>query len=65
MTRFITDNQGNVISEFTPKFSEVISEQGYYKILSILLNVVDSGTGARLRRAPSSQPWASSSVLQP
>ena len=48
----ITDNQGNVISEFTPKFSEVISEQGYYKILSILLNVVDSGTGARLRRAP-------------
>ena len=48
----ITDNQGNVISEFTPKISEVISEQGYYKILSILLNVVDSGTGARLRRAP-------------
>ncbi|MGM9803330.1 MAG: transglycosylase domain-containing protein [Muribaculaceae bacterium] len=48
----ITDNQGNVISEFKPTFNEVISEQGYYKILSILLNVVDSGTGARLRRAP-------------
>lgn len=48
----ITDNQGNVISEFTPSFTEVISEQGYYKILSILLNVVDYGTGARLHRAP-------------
>ncbi len=48
----ITDNMGNVISEFTPKYTEVLSEIGYYKILSILLNVVDSGTGARLRRAP-------------
>lgn len=48
----ITDNQGNVISEFTPRHFEVISEDAYYKILSILLNVVDSGTGARLRRAP-------------
>lgn len=48
----ITDNQGNVISEFTPQHTEVIGEEAYYKILSILLNVVDSGTGARLRRAP-------------
>ena len=31
--------------------TEVISEEAYYKILSILLNVVDSGTGNRLRRA--------------
>lgn len=48
----ITDNEGNVISEFTPQHTEVISEEAYYKILSILLNVVDSGTGNRLRRAP-------------
>ena len=48
----ITDNSGNVIAEFTPRHTEVLSEEGYYKILSILLNVVDYGTGARLRRAP-------------
>ena len=48
----ITDNQGNVISEFVPQHTECISEEGYYKILSILLNVVDSGTGNRVRRAP-------------
>ncbi len=48
----ICDNKGNVISEFTPQHTEVISEEAYYKIVSILLNVVDSGTGNRLRRAP-------------
>ncbi|MEG0253212.1 MAG: penicillin-binding transpeptidase domain-containing protein, partial [Muribaculaceae bacterium] len=48
----ITDNQGNIISEFTPQHTEVISGEAYYKILSILTNVVDSGTGNRLRRPP-------------
>lgn len=48
----ITDNQGNVISDFVPMHTEVISEDAYYKILSILLNVVDYGTGGRVRRAP-------------
>ena len=48
----ITDNQGNVITEFAPQHTEVISEDAYYKILSILLNVVDYGTGGRVRRAP-------------
>ena len=48
----ITDNQGNVIAEFVPQHTEVISEDAYYKILSILLNVVDYGTGGRVRRAP-------------
>jgi penicillin-binding protein 1A len=47
----ICDNKGNVIAEFTPQQTEVISEEAYYKILSILLNVVDAGTGARLRYA--------------
>ena len=49
---YIADNKGNVISEFTPRQVEVISENAYYKILSILLNVVDYGTGNRVRRAP-------------
>lgn len=48
----ITDNRGNVLSEFNAQHTEVISEEAYYKILSILTNVVDSGTGNRLRRAP-------------
>lgn len=48
----ITDNQGNVITEFVPQHTEVISEAAYYKILSMLLNVVDYGTGGRVRRAP-------------
>ncbi len=48
----ITDNKGNVLARFSPIQNEVISEKAYYRILSILLNVVDSGTGNRLRRAP-------------
>lgn len=48
----ITDNNGNVIARFSPRQNEAISEKAYYRILSILLNVVDSGTGSRLRRAP-------------
>ncbi len=48
----IADNNGNIISEFAPRHTEVISNEAYYKILSILLNVVDGGTGNRLRRAP-------------
>lgn len=45
----IEDNQGNVIYTAAPHRTEVTSEDAYYKILSILLNVVDSGTGASLR----------------
>ena len=48
----ISDANGNVISEFTPVHTEVISETAYWRILSMLLNVVDGGTGSRLRRAP-------------
>lgn len=48
----IADNNGNIIETFTPNITEVMSTSGHYKILSILLNVVDSGTGNRLRRAP-------------
>ena len=48
----IADANGNIISDFSPTQTEVITEKGYYKILSMLLNVVDGGTGNRLRRAP-------------
>ncbi|MDE6085237.1 MAG: transglycosylase domain-containing protein, partial [Muribaculaceae bacterium] len=48
----IADANGNIISEFTSRHTEVISETAYWRILSMLLNVVDGGTGNRLRRAP-------------
>ncbi|MDE6249216.1 MAG: penicillin-binding protein, partial [Paramuribaculum sp.] len=48
----IADANGNIISEFTPRHTEVIGETAYWRILSMLLNVVDSGTGNRVRRAP-------------
>ena len=48
----ITDRNGTVISNFAPQQTEVISQKAYYRILSILLNVVDGGTGNRLRRPP-------------
>lgn len=48
----IADANGNVISDFAPRQTEVITQQGYWRILSVLLNVVDSGTGNRLRRPP-------------
>lgn len=48
----ITDNNGNVISEFTPQYTEVMSQEAYFKMVNILQNVTNSGTGSRLRRAP-------------
>ena len=45
----IEDNQGNIIYSATPHRTEVTSEDAYYKILSILMNVVDGGTAASLR----------------
>ena len=48
----IADSNGNIISDFAPTQTEVITEKGYWRILSMLLNVVDGGTGNRIRRAP-------------
>lgn len=45
----IEDNYGNVISTFVPNMTEVISQEAYYKMLSILQNVVNDGTGQRIR----------------
>ena len=45
----IEDNHGNVIAEFTPQFYEVFSERAYNRIVPILCNVIDQGTGVRMR----------------
>lgn len=47
----ITDNRGNVLAEFTGSQTEIMSEDTYLKMLSMLTEVVDGGTGARLRYA--------------
>ena len=45
----IEDNQGNVIYSAHPHRVEVMSEEVYDQMLSMLLNVVDQGTGSSLR----------------
>lgn len=45
----IEDDQGNIVAEFTPRMSEVISEQTSYKMLDMMQAVIDQGTGRRLR----------------
>lgn len=45
----IEDNQGNIIYSAAPHRTEVTGLDAYYKILSILMNVVDGGTAASLR----------------
>ena len=45
----IEDNNGNVIGAFVPRTHEVISETTAYKMIYMLRNVVDHGTGVRLR----------------
>ena len=44
----IEDSQGNVLTEFTPRMNEVISEQSSYNMLKMLEGVVNSGTAGRL-----------------
>lgn len=46
----IEDREGNVIATFAPTMREVISEQSNYQMLSMLRNVIDAGTGNRIRR---------------
>jgi penicillin-binding protein 1A len=45
----ICDNKGNVVAEFNAQQTEIMSEDTYLKMLSMLMSVVDHGTGARLR----------------
>lgn len=45
----IEDANGNVLATFIPKNYEIISESTSYKMIAMLRNVVDGGTGGRLR----------------
>ncbi len=45
----IEDNNGNIIATFTPKTYEIISELTSYKMLDMLRNIMDHGTGVRAR----------------
>ncbi len=45
----ITDNNDNLIESFVPYQKEAMSEQTAYLMLELLKNVVDEGTGRRLR----------------
>ncbi len=44
----IEDRQGNVLSTFTPKTSDAISEQTAYTMIQMMKLVVNAGTGGRL-----------------
>jgi penicillin-binding protein 1A len=48
----IEDKNGNVISKFTPKIEEVMSEETSYLMLYLLQRVVTNGTAMRMRREP-------------
>ncbi len=45
----IEDNKGNTIGFFTPKTHEIISETTAYKMIYMLRQVLDHGTGVRTR----------------
>lgn len=45
----IESNNGTVLATFTPQTHEIISEQTAYKMIYMLRNVVDHGTGIRTR----------------
>ena len=45
----IVDAEGNVVAEFKPRMSEVISGESADKMIYMLRAVIDGGTGGRLR----------------
>ena len=45
----IEDSHGNILATFTPKTYEIISETTAYKMIYMLRNVMDHGTGVRAR----------------
>ncbi len=48
----IEDKNGNVISKFTPRIEEVLSEEQAYLMVNLLQGVVQGGTAGRMRREP-------------
>lgn len=45
----IEDQYGNVLANFSPRMNEVLPEAATYKTLHMLKNVMDGGTGSRVR----------------
>ena len=45
----IEDTNGNVIAQFAPKTHEIIGETTAYKMIYMLREVIDRGTGVRMR----------------
>ena len=45
----IEDSNGNIIAQFTPKTHEIIGETTAYKMIYMLREVIDHGTGVRTR----------------
>lgn len=45
----IEDKSGNVLTSFTPRKQEIISNETAYRMISLLRSVVDQGSGKRLR----------------
>jgi penicillin-binding protein 1A len=48
----IEDKNGNVISRFTPRIEEVLSEEQAYLMINLLQGVVLTGSGRRMRAEP-------------
>ena len=45
----ICDRHGNILAEFSPRQKEVLSEDSYLKMLTMLESVINNGTGRRVR----------------
>ena len=52
----IEDKNGTVLSEFTPKTKEVLSEQSAYTVINLLEGVTQAGSGIRLRTSWNKYP---------
>jgi penicillin-binding protein 1A len=52
----IEDSDGNIVGEFFPRMNEVIDDKSAAKMIVLMRGVVDSGTGARMRRLGISAP---------
>jgi penicillin-binding protein 1A len=48
----VEDKNGNVISRFTPQIEEVLSEETAFLMLNLLMGVVQTGSGIRMKREP-------------
>ena len=52
----IEDKNGTVLSNFSPKTKEVLSEEAAYTVINLLEGVTKAGSGVRLRTSSSKYP---------